>query len=108
MSAIVLDANDRKELLARFLRYVQVDTQSDENSTASPSTEKQKDLSRMLAEELRGIGLDDARMDDWGYVYATLPGNVPADHPAAGTVPAIGLIAHVDTYFATSGGGIKP
>ncbi len=56
MSAIVLDANDRKELLVRFLRYVQVDTQSDENSTSSPSTEKQKDLSKLLADELRALG----------------------------------------------------
>jgi tripeptide aminopeptidase len=108
VSAIVLDAKDRQELLQRFLRYVQIDTQSDENSPASPSTEKQKELSRMLADELRQLGLDDARMDEWGYVYATLPGNVPASHPAAGAVPAIGLISHVDTYFATPGGGVKP
>ncbi len=108
MSAIVLNAGDRKELLQRFLRYVQVDTQSDENSTSSPSTEKQKALSRMLAEELRRLGLDDARMDEWGYVYATLPDNIPAGHPASGAVPAIGLISHVDTYFSTPGGGVKP
>jgi tripeptide aminopeptidase len=106
MSAIVLDANDRRELLERFLRYVQVDTQSDENSDTSPSTEKQKNLSRMLADELKAIGLADARMDEFGYVYATLPGNVPAGKAAA--VPAVGLIAHVDTYFATPGGGVKP
>jgi tripeptide aminopeptidase len=56
----------------RFLRYVRVDTQSDPQSKSSPSTEKQKDLSRILAEELKQIGLNDAHMDEWGYVYATI------------------------------------
>ena len=107
MSAIKLGENDRKQLLARFLRYVQVDTQSDEDSTTSPSTEKQKDLSRMLADELREVGLADARVDEWGYVYASLPANLPSGS-AGGPVPPIGLIAHVDTYFATAGGGVKP
>lgn len=106
--AITLDSQDRKELLDRFLRYVQVDTQSDENSTSFPSTEKQKDLARMLVEELKALGLSDAAMDQWGYVYATLPSNIPADHPAHGKVPTIGLIAHLDTYFGTPGGGVKP
>lgn len=106
--AITLDSQDRKELLERFLRYVQVDTQSDENSTSFPSTEKQKDLARMLVEELKALGLSDAAMDQWGYVYATLPSNIPAGHPAHGKVPTIGLIAHLDTYFGTPGGGVKP
>lgn len=106
--AITLDPQDRKELLQRFLRYVQVDTQSDENSTSFPSTEKQKDLARMLVEELKALGLADAAMDPFGYVYATLPGNIPQGHPAHGKVPTIGLIAHMDTYFGTPGGGVKP
>lgn len=106
--AIVLDPHDRHELLHRFLRYVQVDTQSDENSESFPSTEKQKDLARMLVEELKGLGLTDAAMDEWGYVYATLPANIPPSHPAYGKVPTIGLIAHLDTYFGTPGGGVKP
>lgn len=106
--AIALDAQDRQELLQRFLRYVQVDTQSDENSSTFPSTEKQKDLARMLVEELKSLGLADATMDSWGYVYATLPANIPPNHPAAGKVPVIGLIAHLDTYFGTPGGGVKP
>jgi tripeptide aminopeptidase len=108
MAAISLDATDRKELLARFLRYVQVDTQSDENSTSSPSTEKQKNLGRMLAEELKALGCTDAVMDEWGYVYATIPGNLPKGHEGAGKVPTIGLIAHVDTYQGTAGAGVKP
>lgn len=108
MTAIVLDNSDRKALLERFLRYVQVDTQSDENSTSSPSTEKQKDLSRLLADELRALGCSDAVMDEWGYVTGSVPGNLPAGHAAAGRVPTIGLIAHVDTYHGTPGGGVKP
>lgn len=105
---IALNPTDRRELLERFVRYAQVDTQSDDGSTSSPSTEKQKDLGRLLAEELAQLGCADARMDEWGYVWATVPANLPAGHPAAGKVPAIGLIAHVDTYHATPGGGVKP
>ncbi len=108
MAELTLDATDRKELLARFLRYVQVDTQSDENSTTSPSTEKQKNLGKILAAELKDLGCADAGMDQWGYVYATVPGNLPAARPAAGKVPTIGLIAHVDTYHGTLGKGVKP
>jgi len=102
-----IDSAYQKQLLDRFLRYVKVDTRSDENSGDSPSTEKQKDLSRMLAEELRELGCDDAEMNEWGYVIASVPGNLPADHPAAGKVPTIGLIAHVDTYFGTPGKDVK-
>jgi tripeptide aminopeptidase len=103
-----LEATDREQLLERFLRYVKVDTQSDESSTTSPSTEKQKDLSRMLAEELKALGCSDAAMNEWGQVFATVPENLPDGHPAAGAVPTIGLIAHVDTYFATPGAGVEP
>jgi tripeptide aminopeptidase len=105
---IEIDSSHRKELLERFLRYVSIDTQADESSTTSPSTEKQKNLSRLLVEELKALGCSDAEMNEWGYVFATIPGNIPADHPAAGKVPTIGLLAHVDTYFATPGAGIKP
>ncbi|MCU0303821.1 MAG: peptidase T [Thermoanaerobaculales bacterium] len=106
--AVTLDTSHRQQLLDRFLRYVRVDTRSDEASTTSPSTEKQKDLSRLLAEELRTLGCADAAMNEWGYVFATVPGNLPADHPAAGKTPTIGLIAHVDTYFGTAGADVKP
>ena len=108
MTAIALNENEQKALLERFLKYVRVDTRSDEESTSSPSTETQKDLSRMLVDELKALGCEDARMDQWGYVYATVPGNLPAGHPAVGKVPVIGLIAHVDTYFATPGRNVKP
>jgi tripeptide aminopeptidase len=106
--AHTIDAAHQKQLMDRFLRYVKVDTRSDENTGTSPSTEKQKDLSRILAQELKELGCDDAEMNEWGYVIATVPGNLPADHPAAGKVPTIGLIAHVDTYFGTSGKDVKP
>jgi tripeptide aminopeptidase len=105
---VTITPDDRKALLDRFLRYVKVDTRSDESSSTSPSTEKQKDLSRMLVEELKALGCDDAAMNDWGYVFATVPGNLPDDHPAAGKVPTLGLIAHVDTYFGTPGADVKP
>ena len=103
-----LDPQYRQQLMDRFLRYVKVDTRSDEASESSPTTEKQKDLSRMLAEELKELGCEDAEMNEWGYVFATVPENLPGDHPAAGKVPTIGLIAHVDTYFGTSGENVKP
>jgi tripeptide aminopeptidase len=105
---VTLNSDHRQQLLDRFLRYVKIDTQSDEASKSSPTTEKQKDLSRLLADELRQLGCDDAAMDEWGYVFATIPSNIPSDHPAHGKVPTIGLVAHVDTYFGTSGKDVKP
>ncbi|MBO9658767.1 MAG: peptidase T [Chitinophagaceae bacterium] len=86
----------------RFLRYVQVDTQSDPQSNSHPSTLKQKDLSALLAEELRQIGLADAHMDEWGYVYATIPSNTGKK------VPVICFCSHVDTAPDCSGTGVKP
>ncbi len=89
-----------ENLLDRFLRYVAVDTQSDENSESQPSTEKQLVLLEMLRDELRALGLE-AELDQWGYVMATLPSNL--DHKA----PAIGFIAHVDTSPDASGKDVK-
>jgi tripeptide aminopeptidase len=89
------------DLLERFLRYVQVDTQSKRDRTESPSTPGQLDLSRMLVDELRAIGLDDAELDANGYVMATLPATVEA-------APVIGLIAHVDTSPDAPGAGVEP
>jgi tripeptide aminopeptidase len=86
----------------RFLRYVQVDTQSDPNSTTQPSTEKQKDLSRMLVQELQQLGITDAHLDEHGYVYATIPANSSKE------VPVICFCAHVDTSSDSSGAGVKP
>lgn len=86
----------------RFQRYVQIDTQSDPQSFSSPTTEKQKDLSKILAEELRQMGVADAHLDEWGYVYATIPSTTDKK------VPVICFCAHVDTAPDCSGTGVKP
>lgn len=86
----------------RFLRYVQIDTQSDPNSTTYPSTEKQKDLGRVLVQELLEMGITDAHLDDFGYVYAT----VPATSDKA--VPVICFCSHMDTSPDASGTNVKP
>jgi tripeptide aminopeptidase len=86
----------------RFSAYARIDTQSDPNSPTQPSTEKQKDLSRILVKELQDLGLGDAELDEHGYVYATLPSNV--DHE----VPVICWCAHVDTSPDCTGEGVKP
>ncbi len=97
------DSQLRDACLARFLKYVTFDTQSDENSETFPSTAKQLVLLRHLVEELRGIGLGDADIDEHGYVMATIPSTT-----AKKGVPVIGLIAHVDTSPEMSGAGVKP
>ncbi len=89
-------------VLDRFLRYVQYDTQADENSTTYPSTEKQLVLLRDLAAELRAIGLPDAAIDEHGYVTATIPAT------SSKSVPAVGFIAHVDTSPEVTGAHVKP
>lgn len=86
----------------RFLRYVQIDTQSDPQSSSFPTTEKQKDLSKILAEELKQMGIADAHMDEWGYVYATIPSTTDKK------VPVICFCAHVDTAPDCSGTNVKP
>ena len=97
----------RQELLDRFFRYVKMDTQSQEDvEDRYPSTEKQKVLCSLLAEELRELGLCDARMDEYGYVTATYPSNLPDDETAH--VPVIGLLGHVDTSPEVSGKDVKP
>lgn len=89
-------------VLERFLRYVQIDTQSDPHSKTFPSTEKQKDLGRVLAQELQAIGASDAHLDEHGYVYATIPATV--DKP----VPVICFCSHMDTSPDSSGTHVKP
>lgn len=84
----------------RFLRYVSFDTESDRFSDTFPSTEKQKLLGQALVEEMKEMGISDARMDRYGYVYGTVPGDPE--------LPTIGLIAHMDTSQDASGANIKP
>src|SRR5215218_10675438 len=86
----------------RFLRYVTIDTQSDPESPSSPSTEKQKDLGRVLAAELRQMGVEDAHLDDYGYVYGTIPGNTTKK------VPVICFCSHMDTSPDVTGKDVKP
>ncbi|MBK8611600.1 MAG: peptidase T [Chitinophagaceae bacterium] len=87
----------------RFMRYVRIDTQSDPTSTAHPTTEKQKDLSRLLLKELYGMGITDASADEFGYVYATIPSNSDKKN-----IPVICFCAHVDTAPDCSGTDVKP
>ena len=86
----------------RFLKYVQIDTQSDPYSDTQPSTEKQMDLSKVLVDELLEIGIKDAHLDEFGYVYATIPSN------STKNVPTICFCSHVDTSPDCTGEGVKP
>jgi len=90
------------DVLQRFLRYVVIDTQSDPASPTCPSTEKQKDLGRILERELREIGLSDAHLDEHGYVYATIPAT------SAKKVPVICFCSHMDTSPDCTGANVKP
>lgn len=87
----------------RFLKYVTYDTQSDEHSQTTPSTEKQKVLGAALAEELNQLGLYNAHMDEYGYVYGWLPAT-----PGCEGIPCMGLIAHMDTAPSAPGAGVSP
>ena len=87
----------------RFLKYVKVDTTADPNSTTFPSSMKQKDLAKILVEELKAIGVDNAYMDDWGYVYASIPSNSSKTE-----IPKICFCAHMDTAPDCSGTNVKP
>lgn len=98
----MFDPNYKFTCVERFLKYVKYDTQSDEESTTFPSDPKQLELSKDLVIELKEIGLEDAHMDENGYVIATLHANTIKD------VPVIGFIAHVDTSPAVSGKNVNP
>jgi len=97
-----LAAQLANDAAGRLVRYARIDTQSDEDSTSYPSTEKQLDLLRLLRGELEEIGLDDVRMDEHGYVTATIPATVDAD------VPTIAFFAHVDTAREVTGANVNP
>ena len=90
------------ELEGRLIRYAKIDTQSDETSPASPSTERQLVLLRLLADELRSIGATDVQLTDYGVVMATIPATVP------GELPVMGWLAHVDTAPGFAASGVKP
>jgi tripeptide aminopeptidase len=94
----------RESVVDRFLRYVQIDTQSRQGADTVPSTESQREFAHMLASELKALGVDQVRVSEHAIVYATLPGNLPAD----AQVPVIGFIAHMDTSPAVSGANVQP
>src|SRR6478736_5191010 len=96
-------SNYKHTAAERFMRYVQIDTQSDPTSPSQPSTEKQKDLSRILVQELLAIGISDAELDEHGYVYATIPATVDD-----GNIPVLCFCSHVDTSPDSSGKGVVP
>jgi tripeptide aminopeptidase len=98
----MFDPNYKFTCVDRFLKYVKYDTQSNEDSTTFPSDPKQLELSKVLVEELKQIGLKDAVMDEYGYVMATLPSNTTKN------VSTIGFIAHVDTSPAVTGANVNP
>ena len=91
-----------KKIIDRFIRYVKVDSQSDPESTTTPSTEKQWDIAHLLVDELKAIGLQEVEIDQYGYIMATLPSNVSHQ------VPTIGFIAHYDTSPDFSGANVNP
>jgi len=91
------------QVAERFIRYVQIDTQSDPTSAKHPTTEKQKNLSKLLQRELLGMGITNATTDEYGYVYATIPSN-----STKGNMPAICFCSHVDTAPDCSGTNVKP
>jgi tripeptide aminopeptidase len=101
-TAAALAAQLAEDAAERFLRYVRIDTQSEEDSEEYPSTAKQLDLLRLLLAELQELGLGDAAIDANGYVTATLPSTVEHD------VPTIAFFAHVDTAREVSGAGVNP
>ncbi|MEK7249144.1 MAG: peptidase T [Bacteroidota bacterium] len=94
--------------LDKFIRYAKIDTQSDENATTYPSTQKQFDLLNLLVEELKELGLKDVEIDEFGYVIAAIPSNLPSSHKAYGKVPRVGFVSHVDTSPSASGKDVKP
>lgn len=92
----------RNELIERFIKYVKIDTQSNEASQTVPTTSGQLELGKVLVEELKAIGMEEVTMDDNGYVMATLPSNTSKE------VPTIGFLAHIDTATDLTGKNVSP
>src|SRR5437764_519848 len=94
---------DKESISERFMRYVQIDTQSDPRSDTFPSTLKQTDLSKLLLNQLTELGIEHAEMDEYGYVYATILSNTQKQN-----VPVICFCSHIDTAPDCSGTNVKP
>ncbi|CAL2083116.1 peptidase T [Tenacibaculum sp. 190524A02b] len=93
---------NKQHIIDRFVKYVTIDTESDPNNPAFPSTEKQWDLARVLEKELKEIGMEDVELDENCYIMATLPSNLDYE------VPTIGFVAHIDTSPDFTGANVKP
>jgi len=93
----------KDDLAERFMRYARIDTEADPNSSSFPSSEKQKDLARLLAKELTQMGALEVEMDQWGYVFATIPSN-----SSNTDLPTICFCSHMDTAPDCSGKDVKP
>ena len=100
---MILNSQPDFTVTERFLKYVTIDTQSDPGSNSFPSTEKQKDLGKVLVSELQAIGVADAHLDEYGYVYATIPANTEKEN-----IPVICFCSHMDTAPDCSGAGVEP
>ena len=104
-AATRLVAPPKESVVDRFLRYVRIDTQSQEDQTSTPSTKKQWTLANLLADELRQLGASNVRVSEHCVVYASIPSNLPE---GTSRVPTIGFLAHVDTSPAVSGENVRP
>jgi tripeptide aminopeptidase len=103
-SAIAQAKPPRETAFERFMRYVKIDTQSQEDQPTTPSTKKQFDLANLLAKELKELGAEDVRVSEFAFVYARIPGNLPDNSK----VPVIGFISHMDTSPEVSGANVNP
>ncbi len=97
-----------KTALERFLEYVKINTQSNESSDTTPSSPNQFELANLLVSELKEMGIDDAEVDEHCYVMATIPSNIPIEHPSYGKVPNIGFLAHLDTSPEVTAENVNP
>ncbi len=100
---MILNSQPKFTVTDRFLKYVTIDTQSDPASNSNPSTEKQKELGKLLVSQLQEMGIADAHLDEYGYVYATVPAN-----SGKANTPVICFCSHMDTAPDCSGAGVKP
>lgn len=90
-----------------FIRYTKIDTKCDPEGKSSPSTPGQLELQKIVADDLRNAGVKDVEATEEGFIYATIPSNVPGGHPASGKVPTIGFLAHLDTANEAPGANVK-
>lgn len=96
-----------KRMIDDFIKYTTIDTAADPESTTTPSTPGQLELAKIVADDLTAAGLSDVELTDNGFIYATIPDNLPDSHPAKGKVPTVGFFAHVDTANEASGKDVK-